>query len=42
MSTIRKMYTKEFKRETVALMEESGNKSQMARDLGNPVSSLGK
>ncbi len=33
MST-RKTYTREFKLEAVRLAEESGNKSQTARDLG--------
>ncbi len=33
MSKTRKTYTEEFKREAVSLMEKSGNKSQLARDL---------
>ncbi len=34
MSKTRKSYTEEFKREAVALVEKSGNRSQVARDLG--------
>ena len=42
MSTTRKSYTEEFKREAVALVEKSGNMSQVARDLGIHVSLLRK
>ncbi len=42
MSTTRKSYTEEFKREAVALAEKSGNKSQVARDLGIHISLLQK
>ncbi len=34
MSTPRKSYTEEFKREAVALVERTGNRSQVARELG--------
>jgi len=34
MSTIRKSYTEEFKREAVRLAAERGNIAQTARDLG--------
>lgn len=33
MSKTRKSYTEEFKREAVALIEKTGNKSGVARDL---------
>jgi transposase len=42
MSTTRKSYTEEFKREAVALVEKSGNRSQVARDLGIHMSLLRK
>ncbi len=42
MSTTRKSYTEEFKREAVALVEKGGNRSQIARDLGIHVSLLRK
>lgn len=42
MSTIRKSYTEEFKREAVALVEKTGNRSQVARDLGIHMSLLRK
>jgi transposase len=42
MSTTRKSYTEEFKREAVALMEQSGNKSKTARNLGIHVGLLKK
>jgi transposase len=42
MSKIRKTYTEEFKREALSLLEKSGNKSQMARDLGVHMSLLKK
>jgi transposase len=34
MSTTRRSYTEEFKREAVALVEKTGNRSQVARELG--------
>jgi transposase len=42
MSTTRKSYTEEFKREAVALVEKTGNRSQVARDLGIHMSLLRK
>lgn len=42
MSTSRKTYTEEFKREAVSLLEKSGNKSKVARDLGIHLSLLRK
>ncbi len=42
MSTTRKSYTEEFKREAVALVEKSGNMSQVARELCIHVSLLRK
>jgi transposase len=42
MSTTRKSYTEEFKREAVALVEQSGNRSRVARDLGIHMSLLKK
>ena len=42
MSAIRKTYTEEFKREAVSLLEKSGNKSQVARDLCIHMSLLKK
>lgn len=42
MSRSRKTYTEEFKREAVSLLEKSGNKSQVARDLGIHMSLLRK
>ena len=42
MSTTRKSYTEEFKKEAVALVEKSGNLSQVARDLGIHMSLLRK
>jgi transposase len=42
MSTPRKSYTEEFKREAVALVEKTGNRSQVARDLGIHFSLLKK
>ena len=42
MSTTRKSYTEEFKREAVALVEKTGNRSQAARDLGIHMSLLKK
>jgi len=42
MPTTRKSYTEEFKREAVALVEKSGNRSQVARDLGIHMSLLKK
>ncbi len=42
MSTPRKSYTEEFKREAVALVEKTGNRSQVARDLGIHLSLLKK
>ena len=42
MSTTRKSYTEEFKREAVALVEKNGNRSQVARDLGIHMSLLRK
>ena len=42
MSTTRKSYTEEFKREAVALVEKSSNRSQVARDLGIHMSLLKK
>ena len=42
MSTTRKSYTEEFKREAVALVEKIGNRSQVARDLGIHMSLLRK
>jgi transposase len=38
----RNNYTKEFKEEAVHLAEKSGNKSQVARDLGIHISLLGR
>ena len=38
----RRKYTKEFKEEAVHLAEKSGNKSQVAKDLGIHVSLLGR
>lgn len=42
MSTNRKTYTEEFKREAVGLLEKSANKSQTARELGIHISLLQK
>jgi transposase len=42
MSTTRKSYTEEFKREAVALVERTGNRSQVARELGIHMSLLRK
>ena len=42
MSTTRKSYTEEFKREALALVEKGGNRSHVARDLGIHVSLLRK
>lgn len=42
MTTSRKTYTEEFKREAVELMEKSGNKAKTARDLGIHMSLLKK
>jgi transposase len=42
MSTSRKTYTEEFKREAVSLLEKSTNKTQVARDLGIHTSLLQK
>ncbi len=42
MSTSRKTYTEEFKREAVSLLEKSQNKAQTARYLGIHVSLLTK
>lgn len=42
MSTTRKTYTEEFKREAVSLLEKSANKAQVARDLGIHISLLKK
>ena len=42
MSTTRKSYTEAFKREAVALVEKSGNRSQVASDLGIHMSLLKK
>jgi transposase len=42
MSTTRKSYTEEFKREAIALVEKNGNRSQVARDLGIHMSLLRK
>jgi transposase len=42
MSTTRKTYTEEFKREVVSLLEKRENKSQVARDLGVHMSLLKK
>jgi transposase len=42
MSTTRKSYTEEFKREAVALVEKSGNRFKVARDLGIHASLLKK
>lgn len=38
----KKHYSQEFKEEAVRLAEESGNKSQVARDLGIHTSVLGR
>ena len=38
----KKYYSPEFKEEAVRLAEESGNKSQVARDLDVPKSVLGR
>ena len=38
----KKHYSPEFKQEAVRLAEESGNKSQVARDLDVPKSVLGR
>jgi transposase len=38
----KKHYSPEFKEEAVRLAEESGNKSQVARDLDVPKSVLGR
>lgn len=42
MSTTRKSYTEEFKREAVALVEKIGNRAQVARELGIHSSLLQK
>jgi transposase len=42
MSAMRKTYTEEFKREAVRLIEQAGNKSRVARDLGVHISLLKK
>jgi transposase-like protein len=42
MSTNRKTYTEEFKREAVGPVEKSDNKSQTARELGIHISLLKK
>ncbi len=42
MSTTRRSYTEEFKREAIALVEKTGNRSQVARDLGVHMSLLRK
>jgi len=42
MSTTRKSYTEEFKREAIALVEKTGNRSQVARNLGVHMSLLKK
>ena len=38
----KKHYSPEFKQEAVRLAEESGNKSQVARDLGIHATMIGK
>jgi transposase len=40
MSRTRKTYPEEFKREAVAMVEQSGNRSQVARELGIDLSLL--
>jgi transposase len=40
MSRVRKTYTEEFQREAVAMVEKSGNKRRVARDLGVDYSVL--
>ena len=40
MSTVRKSYTEEFKREAVRLAKERGNIAAAARDLGISATSL--
>lgn len=42
MSTSRKTYSEEFKREAVSLLEKRGNRSQVARELGVHMSLLRK
>lgn len=42
MSTTRKSYTEEFKREAVALVQKTGNRAQVARELGIHASLLQK
>ena len=41
MSTARKTYTEEFKREAMSLLEKHGNKSRLARKLGVHASANG-
>jgi len=42
MSTTRKSCAEEFKREAAALVEKSGNRSQVARELGTHMGLLRK
>ncbi|MCE5243203.1 MAG: transposase, partial [Desulfobacteraceae bacterium] len=42
MSTNRKTYTEEFKREAVSLLNKGNNKTQVSRDLGVHISLLKK
>lgn len=42
MMSKKKQYSQEFKEEAVRLSESSGNKSQVARDLGIHTSVLGR
>lgn len=42
MSTNRKTYTEEFKREAVSLLDKGRNKTQVSRDLGVHISLLKK